>query len=109
MITKTSTTAALAVPTWCRFVWLGTLFFHRSAVLLLFMLLFMLNRLNRLFRLFLRLNTHSRATSHTTSSTTRVHTHPVHPVRRRRGPPAASGTVVRALKAHACGRPAVGS
>ena len=59
--------------------------------------------------LFLRLNTHSRATSHTTFSTTRVHTLPVHPVRRRRGPPAASGTVVRVLKAHACGRPAVGS
>ena len=49
---------------------------------------------------FLRLDTHSRATSHTTSSTTRVHTPPVHPVRRRRGPPAALGTVIRVLKAH---------
>ena len=51
---------------------------------------------------FLRPYAHSRATSHTASSTTRVHTTAAHTATGRRGPPAALGMVIRALKTRAC-------
>ena len=57
----------------------------------------------------LRPYTHSGATSHTASSTTRVHTTAAHTATRRRGPPAALGMVIRVLKTRACARRAVGS
>ena len=44
---------------------------------------------------FLRPYAHSGATSHTASSTTHVHTTAAHTATRRRGPPAASGMVIR--------------